>query len=192
MQFSKAPIMKNFGDLPRGEIPEPLKYERPMETTTLSNGIRVCTERMRQSSVAAVGVFIGAGSRNETLETSGSAHFLEHLHFKGTTNRTRRQLEMEVENSGSQLNAYTSREHTLYHMLTFPDGFSKSVEILGDMICNSTLDNQHLEMEKDTIWQELEATNQDSKETLMENVYYNIYREHMMGQPILGDIDNIR
>ena len=192
MQFSKAPIMKNFGDLPRGEIPEPLKYERPMEMTVLSNGIRVCTERMRQSSVAAVGVFIGAGSRNETLETSGSAHFLEHLHFKGTTNRTRRQLETEVENSGSQLNAYTSREHTLYHMLTFPDGFAKSVEILGDMLCNSTYDNQHLEMEKDTIWQELEATNQDSKETLMENVYYNIFREHMMGQPILGDIDNIR
>ena len=60
------------------------------------------------------------------------------------------------------------------------------------MICNSTYDNYHLELEKDTIWQELEATNQDSKETLMENVYYNIYREHMMGQPILGDIDNIR
>lgn len=147
---------------------------------------------MRQSSVAAVGVFIGAGSRNETLESSGAAHFLEHLHFKGTTNRTRRQLETEVENAGAQLNAYTSREHTLYHMLSFPDGLSKSVEVLGDMLCNSTLDNQHLEIEKDTIWQELEHTNQDSKETLMENVYYNIYREHMMGQPILGDIDNIR
>lgn len=59
------------------------------------------------------------------------------------------------------------------------------------MICNSNYDNYHLEMEKDTIWQELEATNNDHMETLMENVYYNIFREHMMGQPILGDIDNI-
>jgi len=141
LQFSKAPIMKNFGDLPRGEIPEPLKYERPMETTVLQNGIRVCTERMRQSSVAAVGVFIGSGSRNETLESSGAAHFLEHLHFKGTTNRTRRQLESEVENAGAQLNAYTSREYTLYHMLTFPDGLNKSVEVLGDMLCNSAYDH---------------------------------------------------
>lgn len=65
------------------------------------------------------------------------------------------------------------------------------MEILGDMMCNSRYDQYHLEMEKDTIWQELEAVNQDPKETLMENVYYNIYREHMMGQPILGDIDNI-
>jgi predicted Zn-dependent peptidase len=72
-----------------GEIPEPLKYERHMDTSTLSNGIRVCTERNPLSPVQAVGVFIGAGSRNETQETSGAAHFLEHLHFKGTKNRSR-------------------------------------------------------------------------------------------------------
>ena len=156
------------------------------------NGIRVCTETMRGSAVAAVGVFIGSGTRHETLESSGSAHFLEHLHFKGTTNRTRRQLEMEVENTGTQLNAYTSREHTMYHTLSFPDGVASSVEVMGDMLCNSTYDSYHVELEKDTIWQELEAVNQDPKETLMENVYFNIFREHMMGQPILGDIDNIR
>lgn len=147
---------------------------------------------MLHSPVAAVGVFIGAGSRNETLETSGAAHFLEHLHFKGTRSRTRYQLETEVENAGAQLNAYTSREHTLYHMLSFKNEMPKSVEILADMLTNSVYDNYHLELEKDTIWQELEATNQDPKETLMENVYFNIFREHMMGQPILGDIDNIR
>lgn len=89
------------------------------------------------------------------------------------------------------MNAYTSREHTLYHMLSFKQDIPKAVEILGDMLCNSKYDNYHLEMEKETIWQELLATNQDHMETLMENVYYNIYREHMMGQPILGDIDNI-
>ena len=80
----------------------------------------------------------------------------------------------------------------MYHTLSFPDGVSSSVEVIGDMLCNSTYDSYHVELEKDTIWQELEAVNQDPKETLMENVYYNIYREHMMGQPILGDIDNIR
>ena len=82
---------------------------------------------------------------------------------------------------GSQFNAYTSREHTLYHALTFKENIGKSLEILGDMTCNSNYDNYSLENEKDTIWQELEATNEDKMETLMENVYYNIYREHMMG-----------
>jgi predicted Zn-dependent peptidase len=66
----------------------------------LPNGIRVCTEQWN-SPVAAVGVFIGAGSRNETLETSGAAHFLEHLHFKGTKKRTRTHLEKEVERMGA-------------------------------------------------------------------------------------------
>ena len=89
LQFSKMPLMDNFGDLPLGEIPAPLNYERPMETTVISNGIRVCTQRMATSPVSAVGVFIGAGSRNETIETSGAAHFLEHLHFKGTAKRSR-------------------------------------------------------------------------------------------------------
>jgi predicted Zn-dependent peptidase len=66
-------------------------------------------------------------------------------------------------------------------MLSFNQDIPKSVEILGDMLCNSTYDRYHLEMEKETIWQELLATNNDFMETLMENVYYNIYREHMMG-----------
>ena len=66
---------------------------------------------------------------------------------------------MEIENSGTQLNAYTSREHTLYHTASFPNGVNQAVEVLGDMICNSVFDNWHLEMEKDTIWQELEAVN---------------------------------
>lgn len=92
---------------------------------------------------------------------------------------------------GSQFNAYTSREFTLYHIQSFPDTMHKSVEILGDVICNSNFDHHAVESEKETIWLELESVNEDSKETLMENVYYNIFREHMMGQPILGDIDNI-
>lgn len=86
LQFSKTPILENFGELPYGEIPEPLKYVRPFEMTVLDNGVRVCTERW-DSPLCAVGAFIDAGSRYETLETSGTAHFLEHLLFKGTKNR---------------------------------------------------------------------------------------------------------
>lgn len=189
-QFSKAPIMQNFGELPLGEIPESLKYVRPFEMTTLSNGIRVATEYW-PSATSAIGVFIGAGSRDETLETSGSAHFLEHLHFKGTSNRSRTQIEKDVENLGAQLNAYTSREHTLYHMQVFNNDQAKAMDVLSDMLTNSLYNNHQIEIERETILQELEETNKDYLETLMENVYFNIYREHMMGHPILGDIDNI-
>jgi len=89
------------------------------------------------SELSAVGVFIGAGSRHEKPENSGEAHFLEHLHFKGTKRRSRYGLETEVENRGNQLNAYTSREFTLYHMLSFKNDVAHSVDVLGDMLCNS-------------------------------------------------------
>lgn len=183
-------MLSDQGDIPLGEIPEPLKYDRPYEITTISNGIKVMTEPS-QSEVAAVGVFIGAGSRHEKIENSGEAHFLEHLHFKGSKRRTRYGLETEVENRGNQLNAYTSREFTLYHMLSFKSDVPQSVDVLGDMLCNSQYNRYHVEAEKSTIWQELQATNDDTFETLMENVYFNVYRDHMMGLPILGEINNI-
>lgn len=68
---------------------------------------------------------------------------------------------------------------------------SHAVSILGDMLTNSSYLDYHVQMEKDTIWQELQATNDDTFETLMENVYFNVYRDHMMGLPILGIIENI-
>ena len=171
-------------------MPEALKYIRPTKITTLSNGIRVVTEHW-PSTTSAIGVFIGAGSRDETFETSGSAHFLEHLHFKGTTKRSRIQIEQEVENLGAQLNAYTSREHTLYHMQVFNKDQALAMDVLSDMLTNSLYNNHQIEVERDTILQELEETNKDFLETLMENVYFNIYRKHMMGLPILGEITNI-
>lgn len=75
MQFSKEPIMKNFGELPFGEIPEPLKYVRPFNSTTLSNGIRVCSEKI-PGATANIGVYVGAGSRHEDLQTTGTSYLL--------------------------------------------------------------------------------------------------------------------
>ncbi len=190
LQFSKAPILENFGELKEGEIPEPLKYVRPFEMTTLENGVRVCTESWN-SPTAAVGVFVDAGSRYETQDSSGSAHFLEHLLFKGTKNRTKSQFEMDIENNGSTLDAYTSREHTLFHMTCFRQNVQNAVSILGDIMQNPSLSREQIDEEKDTITTELEESNKETQETIMEGLHFNCFRDHMIGQPILGDIDNI-
>jgi processing peptidase subunit beta len=190
LQFSKAPILDNYGELPLGEIPEPLKYVRPFEMTVLDNGVRVCTERM-ESPICAVGAFVDAGSRYETLETSGTAHFLEHLLFKGTKNRTKSQFESEIEQMGATLDAYTSREHTLYHMQCFSSDVPKAVNILGDILQNPLLNKNQINEEKDTIKTELEESNKDVQEIIMEAAHFNSFRDHYIGQPILGDIDNI-
>lgn len=183
--------MDNYGELPEGEIPEPLKYVRDFKMTTLDNGIRVCTESWN-SPTAAVGVYVDAGSRYETQDTCGTSHFLEHLLFKGTKNRSKNQFELEIENSGSTLDAYTSREHTLFHMTCFKEKINHCVDILSDMIQNPLLSDEMIEEEKDTITTELEHSNKDPQETIMEAVHFNCYRDHMIGSPILGDIDNIQ
>lgn len=191
LQFSKVPIMDNFGELPTGEIPEALKYIRDFKMTTLPNGIRVCTESW-DSPTAAIGVHVDAGSRYETPETTGTSHFLEHLLFKGTKNRSKSKFENEIELSGSTLDAYTSREHTLFHMTCFKNNVKQSVDILSDMIQNPLLNDEAIEEEKDTITAELEHSNKDSQEIIMEAAHFNSYRDHSIGAPILGDIDNIQ
>ena len=93
---------------------------------------------------------------------------------------------------GAHLNAFTSREMTIYYMQVFQKNIPNAVDILGDMLLNSLYRQTDLEAEKDTILQELEEVNKDSTEVLLENVYSNAYTEHMMGQPILGSRENIR
>lgn len=98
-----------------GESPIQLTMTRPSFQSKMANGITVCTEHFPSTHLmVTVGVVIKVGSRNETHENSGVAHFLEHIHFKGTQKRSRQQLELEVEENGAHMNAYTSREYTTF------------------------------------------------------------------------------
>lgn len=92
---------------------------------------------------------------------------------------------------GATLDAYTSREHTLFHMQCFNNDLNKCVGILGDMIQNPLMNANMVNEEKDTIKTELEESNKDVQETILEAAHFNCFRDHMMGSPILGDVDNI-
>ncbi|RWW54159.1 hypothetical protein BHE74_00039271 [Ensete ventricosum] len=124
--------------------------------TTLPNGLRIATESTLASRTATVGVWINAGSRYETDETNGTAHFLEHMIFKGTELRTVRQLEEEIENMGGHLNAYTSREQTTYYAKVLDNDVPKALEILADILQNSCFDDKRIERERDVILREME------------------------------------
>jgi processing peptidase subunit beta len=189
LQFSKHRLT-DFGDLPAGQIPEALKYDREHKVATLSNGVRVATEQW-SGDLATITVFVKCGSRQETIENSGVSHFLEHLNFKGTSNRSRNQLELDVENMGGQLNAYTSRETTTYTMTVPKSETARALEILGDIVSNSVYDKNQIEAERETIYRECIETQKDQMETTLESAHYTSFRDHMMGQPILGIRENI-
>lgn len=150
MQFSKEPIMRNFGELAFGEIPEPLKFVRPFNSTTLSNGIRVCSERV-PGATAHIGVYVGAGSRNEDLSTTGTSYLLHRMALRGTTNRSKGELAEEIENMGGRYSAHSDREYAQYGLRVFKADAAKAVSLLGDMLCNGALNPAELELLKDEV-----------------------------------------
>ncbi|KAI0895948.1 mitochondrial-processing peptidase subunit beta [Annulohypoxylon nitens] len=162
------------------------------QTTTLKNGLTVATEYSPWAQTSTVGVWIDAGSRAETDETSGTAHFLEHLAFKGTQKRTQHQLELEIENMGGHLNAYTSRESTVYFSRAFNSDVPQCVDILADILQNSKLEPSAIERERDVILRESEEVEKLMDEVVFDHLHATAYAHQPLGRTILGPRQNIR
>lgn len=118
-----------------------------------------------------MGVWIDAGSRAETDSTNGTAHFLEHMAFKGTNRRSQRDLELEVENLGAHLNAYTSREQTVYYAKSFKQDVDKAVDIISDILQNSKLDSNAIERERDVILREQVEVDKQLEEVAFDHLH---------------------
>jgi len=157
----------------------------------LSNDMRVATEE-GYGETATIGVFIDAGSAFETAQTNGVAHFLEHMAFKGTATRNKKQIERDIENMGGSLNAYTSRESTTYIARVFKDDVPKAVEILADILLNSELSESAIEAERSTILREMEEVNKDHGEVIFDHLHAAAFQGTPLGRTILGPVENIK
>jgi processing peptidase subunit beta len=116
-------------------------------------------------------VWIDAGSRAETDKTNGTAHFLEHMAFKGTKSRNQHALELEVENLGAHLNAYTSREQTVYYAKSFRKDVPKAVDIISDILQNSKLESNAIERERDVILREQQEVDKQLEEVVFDHLH---------------------
>jgi len=159
--------------------------------TTLSNGLRVATEDYGLPT-CTVGIWIDAGSRFETEKTNGTAHFLEHMAFKGTSRRSQTDLELEVENMGAHLNAYTSREQTVYYAKAFSKNLPKAVDILSDILQNSTLGEAEIERERGVILREMQEVETNLQEVVFDHLHSTAYQGTPLGRTILGPSENIK
>ncbi|EGT34239.1 CBN-MPPB-1 protein [Caenorhabditis brenneri] len=159
--------------------------------TTLPSGFRIATENTG-GSTATIGVFIDAGSRYENEKNNGTAHFLEHMAFKGTPRRTRMGLELEVENIGAHLNAYTSRESTTYYAKCFTEKLDQSVDILSDILLNSSLAKKDIEAERGVIIREMEEVAQNFQEVVFDILHTYVYEGNPLSFTILGPEERIR
>lgn len=162
------------------------------QISVLANGLTVASERIPNTSTATVGIFVDAGSRAENAKNNGTAHFLEHLAFKGTQNRTQTGIELEIENIGSHLNAYTSRENTVYYAKSLENDIPQAVDILSDILTRSVLDPRAIERERDVIIRESEEVDKMYDEVVFDHLHAIVYQDQPLGRTILGPIKNIK
>eukprot|EP00981_Chlorochromonas_danica_P010013 scaffold2923_cov199-Ochromonas_danica.AAC.10 len=185
-------LKTSLRSLSNGPVIPPFAASAPVtEVTKLGNGVRVASETA-YGETAAIGVWIDAGSRYETAQNNGAAHFLEHMAFKGTKNRTQVQLEKEIENMGGHLNAYTSREQTVYYARVFKNDVPKAVEILADILQNATLDEAAIARERDVILRESVEVGKQYEEVILDELHATAFQGTGLGRTILGPNENIR
>ncbi|CAK1544454.1 unnamed protein product [Leptosia nina] len=163
----------------------------PTKLTVLDNGIRVATEDSG-SPTATVGLWIDAGSRYETSKNNGVAHFLEHMAFKGTSKRSQTDLELLVENMGAHLNAYTSREQTVFYAKCLANDVPTAIEILADIIQNSSLAEPEIERERGVILREMQDVESNLQEVVFDHLHATAFQGTPLGQTILGPTKNIK
>jgi len=188
---TKAVAKPSTDALTANSFIQPLTTYPITQVTRLENGIRVATET-QPGETATVGVWIDTGSRYETPYNNGVAHFLEHMAFKGTSKRSQTQLEQEIENMGAHLNAYTSREQTVFYAKCFKQDVGQSMDLLADVLQNSTFEPAAVDRERDTILKEMETVHENLEEVIFDKLHETAYRDHPLGRTILGPVENIQ
>ena len=155
------------------------------EKITLPNGARVVFERMDGVRSVSLGIWVGAGSRFERAEEGGSAHFIEHMLFKGTETRTAAQLAEEADALGGQLNAYTTRDNTCFYTRVLDTHLPRAAEVLADMFFRSRFDEADVENEKGVIGEEIDMYEDTPEDVAAENLLAGCF-PGALGRPVLG------
>jgi len=163
-----------------------------IKTTTLPSGLRIVTDCVKEVESVAVGVWVGVGTRNEDLAHNGAAHMVEHMLFKGTQKRSARQISEEIENVGGHMNAYTSREITSYHIHLLKNDLPLALDVLADIIQESTMPEDEIERERGVILQEIGMCNDTPDDVIFDHYYETAYPEQSLGAPILGKSEIIQ
>ena len=160
-------------------------------SSVLSNGLNVVTYSMPHINSVSINVIVKVGSRYETLAESGISHFLEHMAFKGTKNRSAQDIAKEFDAIGGHFNAYTGREQTVYYTKILKQHTEQALDILADILLNSVFEADDIKKEFSVITQEI-AAGKDSPDDLAYEKFYELaYNDHPLGRSILGTKKNI-
>lgn len=159
--------------------------------TVLPGGLRILTEQVPGVQSASVGVWVGAGSRDEPASQMGSAHYLEHLLFKGTKRRSALEISSAIEAVGGDLNAFTTKEYTAYYARVLARDLPLALDVVCDVVTDAVLQPDDVEAERSVILEEI-AMYEDEPADLVHDVFTRqLFGDTPLGRPILGTIDTI-
>src|SRR5664280_562983 len=162
-----------------------------VEVTRLPSGLSVVTDCMPHLESATLGVWVGAGSRNETSDEHGISHLLEHMAFKGTTRRTSRQIAEEIEAVGGDLNASTSVESTAYFARVLKADVPLALDVLSDILAEPAFDAEELRREQNVIVQEIGAVEDTPDDLVFERLHETAFPKQPLEHQIVGTPETV-
>lgn len=162
-----------------------------METHTLDNGLRIICSPSA-TDVVYCGIAVDAGTRDEQPDEFGMAHFTEHLTFKSTTRRRAWHILNRMESVGGDLNAFTGKEETVYYTTFLRPHFSRAIDLLVDVVFNSTYPQHEMDKEVEVVIDEIESYNDSPSELIYDEFENMVFSGHALGRNILGDADGLR
>lgn len=164
-----------------------------IEETKLGNGAKIIGVHMPGSESVMISFGIRTGSRSETKEIGGISHFLEHMLFKGSRDYpTTAAISREADRIGAQYNAYTGKDHTVYHIHTSPENFKVALDIIGDMVTRPILSEAELQKEKGTIIQEAKMYEDNPNLSIFGHIESVLYGDTPLGREIVGSVKSIK
>ena len=160
--------------------------------TTLDGGERIVTERVRSVRSVALGIWIGAGSRDETAERAGISHFIEHLLFKGSSRYSGMEIAQVFDGLGGELNAATAKEYTVLYARVLDAHLETALDVMSDMLLSPSFDPDELSAEREVVLEEI-AMYEDSYHDLAHDLIAEaVFAGHPLGRPVIGTADAVR
>ncbi|MFF4173965.1 M16 family metallopeptidase [Streptomyces sp. NPDC001744] len=159
--------------------------------TTLPGGLRVVTETLPSVRSATFGIWAHVGSRDETPALNGATHYLEHLLFKGTRERSALDISAAIDAVGGEMNAFTAKEYTCYYARVLDTDLPLAIDVVCDMLTGSLVLDEDVEAERGVILEEIAMTEDDPGDVVHELFAQTMFGDTPLGRPVLGTVDTV-
>src|SRR5881394_3075084 len=157
----------------------------------LDTGLRLITETMPHVRSVSIGVWLTRGSRHESADRSGIAHFVEHMLFKGTDTRSAEDIAQAIDSIGGQLDAFTAKEYASYYIKVLDEHLPLAVDLLSDIVMNPNFSPEDIEREKKVVLEEIKMV-EDTPDDLEHELFtQGFWENHPLGRPILGTKETV-